>query len=40
VIVNDADADAGAAAYYQPSVVPRASQPLIAKADRARAPAA
>jgi tyrosine-protein kinase Etk/Wzc len=40
VVVNDADADAAAAAYYQPGAAGRASHPLIPNADRARAPAA
>ena len=40
VIVNDADADAAADAYYQASASARASRPELSKAERASAPAA
>jgi tyrosine-protein kinase Etk/Wzc len=40
VIVNDADADAAAAAYYQPDPAVRGSRPRISRAERASAPAA
>jgi tyrosine-protein kinase Etk/Wzc len=40
VIVNDAESDAAAAAYYHPTTAARPSRPLVSKPDRARAPAA